>query len=300
VAIADFDADGAPDVVASTLFFGQIHVLLGNGDGTLGVPISGPFGDIANDLVAADFNADGLADVAFARALDDPVLGVRLGNGDGTFGPAASYGPPASYHNLAAGDVNHDGAIDLLVGQSGISVFLNAGGGTFALAGTVLGAPGSRRMALADLDGDGWNDVGGSTGGDFASELLVLRNQHGPWNDLGHPLTGTQGLPRQTGEGTLVGGQSFRFTLRDARPLTTAYHVVGVATLNVPFKGGVMVPTIDFINGFPQTDAQGDLVLAGHWIAFPSGFTLYFQFWLSDPAGPAGFAASNAISATMP
>ena len=86
----------------------------------------------------------------------------------------------------------------------------------------------------------------------------------------------------------------------DARPLTTAFHIVGVSTLYAPLKGGVLVPKLDFINALPHTNAEGELALTGHWISFPSGFTLYFQFWLPDPEGPVGFAASNAISATMP
>jgi len=206
----------------------------------------------------------------------------------------------ASYGNLAAGDVDHDGVVDLVVGQGSLSIFHGEGDGSFTFVEPVTLAVGSTRVVVADLDGDGWGDLAGSKGGDSSSELWVLRNQHGPWNDLGHPLTGTAGLPRQTGEGSLIGGESFKFRLRDAKPLTKAYHVVGIATLNAPFKGGVMVPTINFVNAFPTTNAQGEVTLAGHWIAFPSGLSLYFQFWLPDPAGPAGFAASNAISATMP
>ena len=300
LAVADFDADGAPDVIASTFFGNRLHVLLGAGDGTLGAPISGPLGEVANDVVAADFNGDGLPDVAFTRATSTPVLGVKLGHGDGTFGPVSSYGELASYGHLAAGDVDHDGVIDLVVAQTGLSVFHGAGDGTFSFVEDVAGAVASTRPVIADFDGDGWNDVAGTKGSDFSAETFVLRNQHGPWNDLGHPLTGTQGLPRQTGEGALVGGDVFKFKLRDARPLTQAFHIVGVSTLNAPLKGGVLVPAVNFINAFPHTNAQGELALTGHWIPFPSGLTLYFQFWLPDPEGPAGFAASNAISATMP
>ena len=299
LAVADFNVDGLPDVVTSTMFFGQLHVLLGNGDGTLGVPIS-TNGDTANDLVAADFNGDGKPDVAYTRGTSAPTLGVRLGNGDGTFGPVSSFGAGASYGHLAAGDVNHDGVADLVLGQNGLTIYLGWGDGTFLLAEDVTTSVGSRRVLLTDLDGDGWTDIAGSTGGDNSSELYVLRNQHGPWNDLGHPLAGAAGLPRQTGEGSLLGGAPFKFLLRDAKPLTKAYHIVGTATLNAPFKGGVMVPTLTFVNPFPTTNAQGEVTLAGHWIALPSGLTLYFQFWLPDPAGPVGFAASNAISAKMP
>jgi hypothetical protein len=300
LAIADFDTDGVPDVVVSSLFGNRLHVLLGAGDGTLGTAISGPFGDIANDLVATDFDGDGRTDVAYTRTTSVPVLGVKLGNGDGTFGPLTSYGELANYGHLAAGDIDHDGVVDLVVGQSGLSIFHGAGDGSFTFVEGVAGAVASTRIVVADLDSDGWNDLAGTKGSDFSAEAWVLLNQHGPWNDLGHPLAGTAGLPRQTGEGPLTGGTPFRFELRDAKPLTQAFHIVGISTLYAPLKGGVLVPAVNFINAFPHTNAQGELALIGHWIAFPSGFTLYFQFWLPDPAGPAGFAASNAISATMP
>ena len=300
LAIADFDTDGVPDVVVSSLFGNRLHVLLGAGDGTLGTAISGPLGDIANDLVATDFDGDGRTDVAYTRTTSVPVLGVKLGNGDGTFGPLTSYGELANYGHLAAGDIDHDGVVDLVVGQSGLSIFHGAGDGSFTFVEGVAGAVASTRIVVADLDGDGWNDLAGTKGSDFSAEAWVLLNQHGPWNDLGHPLAGTQGLPRQTGEGALLGGDVYRFELRDARPLTQAFHIVGVSTLYAPLKGGVLVPSLSFINPFPHTNAEGELALVGHWIEFPSGFTLNFQFWLPDPAGPAGFAASNAISATMP
>jgi hypothetical protein len=63
-AIADFNADGKPDVVFLTEF--MVGLLLGNGDGTFELDasfVAGP-GPIA--LVAADFNGDGLPDVALA------------------------------------------------------------------------------------------------------------------------------------------------------------------------------------------------------------------------------------------
>lgn len=32
----------------------------------------------------------------------------------------------------------------------------------------------------------------------------------------------------------------------------------------------------------------------------PPGLTLYAQFWIQDPAGPAEYSASNALSQTAP
>ena len=49
------------------------------------------------------------------------------------------------------------------------------------------------------------------------------------------------------------------------------------------------------------TNGAGALTLAGTWSApVPSGTTLYVQGWLADAGAVAGFAASNAVSATAP
>lgn len=45
----------------------------------------------------------------------------------------------------------------------------------------------------------------------------------------------------------------------------------------------------------------GSLVLGSTWPpGAPAGFTVYFPWWIQDPAGPAGLAASNGLSGTMP
>jgi len=228
---------------------------------------------------------------------------VHPGNGDGTFGPATTYGVLNNPFGIAIADLDHDGLVDIVTADNhqfgdfgSLSVLVGNGDGSFQPAVQFKTGTSPWQVAVADLDGDGWNDLATVPAGGTD----VMLNRRGPWNELGHGLAGTQGIPRQTGTGTMVAGQPFKFTLNDARPFTTAYHVVGLAPLLHAFKGGVMVPTIDFINTFPVTNPQGTVVLAGPWINVPSGLTLYFQFWLPDPEGPVNFAASTAVSATMP
>jgi hypothetical protein len=76
--------------------------------------------------------------------------------------------------------------------------------------------------------------------------------------------------------------------------------VVGVSPLDAPFKGGVMVPSPDLLFVL-TTDFFGASSFGGLWPAgVPSGFTTYFQWWIQDPGGPKGFAASNALAGTTP
>ncbi|MHC5211062.1 MAG: hypothetical protein ACYTG2_10125 [Planctomycetota bacterium] len=121
--------------------------------------------------------------------------------------------------------------------------------------------------------------------------------------DLGQALAGTLGDPLLTGTGTLVAGDALTLSLTNALANTTAWLVVGFAELNVPFKGGVMVPDFDapgFFLPLP-TGPSGGIVIDETWpMGVPPALTTYFQYWIQDPAGPLGFSASNAVSGTTP
>ncbi len=76
--------------------------------------------------------------------------------------------------------------------------------------------------------------------------------------------------------------------------------MIGDAALNLPLKGGLLVPDLDIIIALPS-GPTGDLSLSGPWPAgFPSGITVYSQFWFVDPGAANGFAASNGLLATTP
>lgn len=121
------------------------------------------------------------------------------------------------------------------------------------------------------------------------------------WHYLGHGLEGTHGQPYLLGTDDLVGGQEFGLELEGALANTSAQLVIGFDKVNAPFKGGVLVPSPDVILRDLSTDAMGNLTLSRPWpVDVPTGTEVYFQFWVSDPAGPAGFAASNAIVGTAP
>jgi len=121
-----------------------------------------------------------------------------------------------------------------------------------------------------------------------------------PWTDLGQSLAGTTGAPLLAGSGSLAGGTQTMLSLSNARPGAPAVLVAGLSALAAPFKGGVMVPALDvLVNG--TTSGTGAITLSATWPpALPGGIQLWIQWWISDPAGPSGFAASNALLATSP
>jgi hypothetical protein len=121
------------------------------------------------------------------------------------------------------------------------------------------------------------------------------------WQDLGNALAGVSGDPALEGTGTLIASTPVTLTLTNAAPF--AFHAIymGISTIYLPFKGGTLVPAPDLFIGLFSTDASGTEVFPGTWPpGLPSGAMFFFQDWIIDPAGPLGFAASNALKATQP
>lgn len=130
---------------------------------------------------------------------------------------------------------------------------------------------------------------------------LTITRVSGTWTDLGHGLPGTAGAPSLTGTGSLIGGQPVSLILVNAAPSAPAWLIAGFTQLLAPFKGGVLVPNPDMFFGNLAVTGAGDLTLASTWPpGLPSGTSTYWQYWISDTGGPAGFAASNGLSSTTP
>jgi hypothetical protein len=154
------------------------------------------------------------------------------------------------------------------------------------------GATSLSGIGLDDASGGAWL---AGTGG------LVSHVGSFQWSALGNGLAGIAGVPVLTGSGTLVAGSPTTLAIEDAKPLALAGFIVGFAQINVPFKGGTLVPSPDVIvTGLPL-DGAGALTLPFAWPAgLPSGFAMYYQVWLPDAAGIAGFAATNGLRSVTP
>ena len=108
----------------------SVSILLGNGNGTFSAPNPAAFATQTNPAVilSADFNNDGVPDLAVANEGSDSIS-VYLGIGDGTFLPPLDVATGNSPIALASGDLNGSGSTDLAVANLAsdtVSVILNS------------------------------------------------------------------------------------------------------------------------------------------------------------------------------
>jgi uncharacterized protein (TIGR03437 family) len=117
-----------------------------------------PSGQTVDQLVVADLNLDGNADILVVSL--SAGVSVLLGNGDGTFGTPIQTG--IRTNALQVADFNGDGIPDLV--YSAYSVSLGRGDGTFKppIQSPVTGfsfSNGQFRFGVGDFNGDGKLDV---------------------------------------------------------------------------------------------------------------------------------------------
>ena len=189
VAIADANNDGLSDVVISHET--GIGVLLQNAQGTLD-PVTvynsnHPSFNNSYKLVAADFNNDGLSDVASIHfGANSQQVDVFLQNGAGSLNLPASYlASHSGFDDLAYGDVNGDGLLDIVVtsGQSytnNLSILLQQPDQSFAsVVNYELGLTElSHAVGVGDINGDARDDVVMAYGGNKPSSQLAIYLQN--------------------------------------------------------------------------------------------------------------------------
>jgi hypothetical protein len=164
---ADFNGDGKLDLsavnygTAPNYTDSSVNILLGNGDGTFGLPTAFPVGNFSSGVVAADFNGDHKVDLAVSNTMSSSVS-VLLGKGDGTFLPATDFSVAYWPYSVATADFSGDGNLDLAIigGSSVVSMLPGNGDGTFGpyqAFSTIANSPAS--FIISDLNLDGKPDM---------------------------------------------------------------------------------------------------------------------------------------------
>ena len=178
LAVGDFNGDGNLDVAATAATLSSqptvsVIVWLGRGDGTF--TRSSTLTVAGVSIVAADFNGDGLTDLAIGHT-GPLAVSVLLSKGDGSFEAPIEYpiSGAGSTLLLTAGDFDQDGAPDLAAvaaapsdysrARTRVNLLMGRGNGTFLQpAGWIDDGDPSDDPAVAvaagDLNGDGIPDL---------------------------------------------------------------------------------------------------------------------------------------------
>ncbi|HEX8811843.1 MAG TPA: Ig-like domain repeat protein, partial [Terracidiphilus sp.] len=174
----DFNADGIQDIAISFANGGNVVIMLGNGDGTFRQgqimpvpPLPGGYSPSLGNLVAADFNSDGIQDIALTNDSGTGTASIEIfyGNGDGTFSTTPVVIPNVGSSlgedfpvNLRVADVNRDGKPDLIafIALDGtVGVLLGNGDGTFQPEATYASGETTQMGDVGDLNHDGFPDI---------------------------------------------------------------------------------------------------------------------------------------------
>jgi len=205
---ADLNADGLLDLVSASFDDGTLNVFFNSktNPGTFNpaVALDSPG---ASQVAIADMNGDGLPDLVSA----DFNVSLFVQTSAGTFAaPITLYSGGANW--VALGDLNGDGAADVaLTDNVGVKVLMHTGAAsatTYAAPVTVFtqspnfNVVGGNIIAIADVDGDGLNDLiitdPGPTGGMSPAVYVLLQDpaNHGTFlSPVGYAIA-TQDRPQ--------------------------------------------------------------------------------------------------------
>jgi hypothetical protein len=158
-------------------------------------------GNGPSSVAVADFNCDGILDLAIANRQDDTVS-ILLGNGDGTFQAEKTYATGYTPVSVAVGDFNNDGFLDLAVVNTcgdtllctsvtagTVSILLGNGDGTFTLKSSPDTGEAPTFVAVGDFNGNGNLDLAVANGTDDTLSIL-LGDGTGNFTLKENPLTG--------------------------------------------------------------------------------------------------------------
>lgn len=178
ISLFDINGDGHIDIVLVVENNGaaQLQVMLGDGHGGFALPVAIPTGGVApiSNTVIADFNSDGLPDIAFGSNGNSPQIAIIFGDGHGAFSAPrviSVSGDTTFPVELVLLDYNKDSKNDLVVNTARIVsgfiqesfLLLNDGAANFSIAqlssAGFTGDSAGHVTAVADFNSDANPDL---------------------------------------------------------------------------------------------------------------------------------------------
>src|SRR5580704_2361295 len=286
-----------------------ITVLQGNGDGTFqagknypGCPVGGSV-----KILLADFNRDGVTDIALACSDGkNGGLSILLGNGDASFQPPVSYST-GDAAGIALGDFNNDGILDIVVTnrvQQNIEVFLGNGDGSFQAGNIVLTTPMRvHDVVVADFNTDGSDDIAYTVSPITGLSTLYFAAGNGD-GTFKTPVVAATNI----GEFLTVGDLNAdnKQDIVSATITQPGGHYVGPSMFVLMGNGdGTFMPTVTYPADYPSDphladvngDGKPDIIAGGSYgaLVFQGNGDGTFQPYTEPHIG--GFALTYAVNA---
>ena len=162
--LADFNNDTIQDIISANLNGNTVSTIVNNGDGTMHTLKLRPINTDFHSIASADFNGDGLRDLASIKP-DSNDVQIKLRKFGQTFAPSVPLTLDFTPQFIAISDIDDSGTDDLLAndGIKNYTGVLSSADGSFQTSTTYTLSIGDNtklaQMQSADFNADGFADL---------------------------------------------------------------------------------------------------------------------------------------------